>query len=101
MYIKINNPNPYSVRAKFFVNFTLINPSGSVTVDSIKYFGHNNFTSDSRAGEWHVEGNSWIFHTPPQYEGYNTFDQGVHVYYIEFQLETACERLDYEIWLAR
>ena len=103
MYINVTNPNDFAVNVRLYINFTLVGATG-VTDDSMSYLKDNNFTYVN-AGDWSyriwviTEDLTWCFMTPYPGSGYYIqIPPGTHVYYIVFQLNTQCTRLEYAVW---
>jgi len=103
MYINVTNPNDFTVHVRLYINFTLIGAT-EVTDDSMGYLEDNNFTYVG-AGDWSyriwvVKNDlTWRFMTPyPASDYYIKIPPGTHVYYIVFQLNTQCTKLEYTVW---
>jgi len=104
MYINVTNPNDFTVNVRLYINFTLIGAT-EVTKDSMSYLKDNNFTYTGGCTEYSYEcwtdpeNLTWCFVTPYRYDGYYIqIPPGTHVYYIVFQLNTQCTKLEYAVW---
>jgi len=105
LIIYIRNPNPANIRGYLCVNFTLINPSETVTQDSlteddgfILVNGQSKFLNPSIS----VIGNTLIF-KPPSDDYYKITFEGNNattvINYRWLTLNIQCERIDYEVWI--
>ena len=104
LIIYVRNPNPANIKGFLCVNFTLINPSEtvsdtSITVNEAVYV---NGVYKSMILETYVEGNSIIF-KPFADDFYKITFEGNNattiVKYRWFTLNIQCESLEYEVWV--